>query len=189
MSIRSTREIEARFLDINVPALQSKLLDLGAKDLGEELYTERTFDFDANDLSGNTRFVRIRATSKGITLCYKHRQQDAVDGTEEIEFGVDNLELATLFVQRLGLTLAREQEQKRHSFLLGDVSFDFNTWPTAPTFVEVEGASEEAVRAGAEKVGLNWENAVFENALRVLVDRFNIPVDTYKTFTFERIEV
>lgn len=188
MSTRSTREIEAKFLDVDVPALQARLIGLGANDLGKEMYRERTFHFDAQNIDASDRIVRLRATSKGIFLCYKHWQENTVDGTEEIEFGIDDLELATLFVQRLGLTFTREQELKRQNFQLDAVSFEFNTWPTAPTIVGVEGPSEMVVRAVVEQVGLNWEDAIFENTLRTLVDRFNIPVDTYRIFTFEKLE-
>lgn len=187
MGNTDNREIEAKFLDIDVEALQRKLMELGASDMGEELLEERAFDFAGSGPRAN-RFVRLRKNSKRIVVAYKHFTEGNVDGAEEIEFGVSDLELATLFIQRLGLHMKRQQEQRRHSYQLGDVSFDFNTWPNAPTFLEIEGPSEAAVQQAAAAVGLDWNKAVFENTLTTLVDRFNIPVHTYSIYSFEKIE-
>ena len=44
---------------------------------------------------------------------------------------------------------------------LGEVVFDFDTWPDLPTFVEIEGPDEASVRRAAAAVGLDYAEARF----------------------------
>src|SRR5207249_4825191 len=65
-------EIEARFLDIDVPATISRLHRLGAQDLGEDLLRETIF-YDqelAWQQSGRT-LVRVRESRDGVVVSYK----------------------------------------------------------------------------------------------------------------------
>ncbi|MFC1801858.1 hypothetical protein ACFLY7_00225 [Patescibacteria group bacterium] len=68
------KELEVRFLEIDVPKLKEKLYQLGAIDNGEELLKETIF-FDKNENFNKCRwFVRTRQTSKGVWLTYKNRK-------------------------------------------------------------------------------------------------------------------
>jgi hypothetical protein len=53
---------------------------------------------------------------------------------------------------------------------------------------ELEGDSPEDLKKVANKLELNWGNAVFENAGLVIENRYGIKVMSMKWFTFDRME-
>lgn len=179
-------EIEARWLKIDPTSLKQRLLQLGATDEGEALFHEEVRR-NPNWPDYRGQFVRIRTKPTGVHVSYKHFKSDTVDGTEEIEFIASNATMAGLFCDRLGATLDREQEKRVHTFQLDDVTVGLDTWPNASTYVELEGPSETAIRLAAQQLDLDWNGAVFENALKVLEDHFHIPVSTYRHYTFDHI--
>jgi adenylate cyclase class 2 len=61
----------------------------------------------------------------------------------------------------MGFKVLRYQENYREEWKLGEVTFDLDTWPDLPTFLEVEGPDEDAVRAAAEKLGLDLTQASY----------------------------
>ena len=148
-------EIEVRFLEVNVAELFAKLKDLGAKDEGEDFLEETIFYDKALEWQAYGRkLVRIRKTKKETLLTYKHQAVDSATGTEEIQFPVPDARVATKFLDRVGLVAYRKQEKKRHTFVLGEVTIDFDTWPKIPTYVELEGASEESLKRPHSSWGL-----------------------------------
>jgi adenylate cyclase class 2 len=184
----NTKEIECRFLEIDKDALVKKLLELGAHDEGETML-EETIIYD-NDLKwkDENRFVRIRKIGDKVKLSYKQHVSHTVDGTEEIEFGIDDFQKAELLFKAIGLNPCRHQQKKRHTLTLNDVTFDIDTWPQIPTYVEFEGESEDALKKAAELVGYEWKDAVFHNAGWIIENKYNIPVRSMKWFTFDRFE-
>lgn len=44
---------------------------------------------------------------------------------------------------------------------LGGVTYDFDTWPDLPTFLEIEGSSEAAVKEAVAGLGLDYDQARF----------------------------
>lgn len=183
----NTREIEANFVGVDIKDVKRKIVAIGAMDVGEVLIHERIFDFVQKTLNGGDRFVRLRSMGGRTTLTYKHHQQEAVDGTEEIEFGVDDLELAALFVQRLGLTLAGIVEKKRHNFRLGDVTIDIDIWPTAEPLLQIEGPSEARVKEVAKQLGLDWNQALFGRTKQILIEKLGLDLDQYTLLTFDKV--
>jgi adenylate cyclase class 2 len=182
------REIEAKFLEIDKEKIISKLRELGAKDLGENLLKEVIFyDKDLIWIK-DSKFVRVRSFAGKHSVTFKDQKEKTVDGTKEVEFDVDDEEQAKIFLESIGLISLRHQEKKRHSFLLDNVMVDIDTWPKIPTYLELEGDSPEDLKKVANKLELNWGNAVFENAGLVIENRYGIKVMSMKWFTFDRME-
>jgi adenylate cyclase class 2 len=182
------KEIECRFLEIDKLALIERLSVSNATDKGEELIEETIVYDAAATWAGQNRFIRIRKSGNTINLTYKEHREHAVDGSYEIELGVDDYEKATLFLESIGFPPYRRQQKKRHTFELDGVTIDIDTWPNVPTYVELEGESESALRVVAKKLGFDWNTAVFHNAGWVLEKKYGIPIRTLKWFTFERME-
>ena len=183
------REIEAKFLEINKNELIAKLQNLGAKDLGEDLVRDIIFyDKDGKWKDDGKTFARIRNSKQGMTLTYKNEEAETALGMEEIEFGIDNIEKAKEFLGAVGLVLSREQEKKRHKFKFGEATVDIDTWPGVPTYVELEGPSEESIKQAAEDLAFDWSQAVFGNAGRVLKKYYGIPIFNLRYFTFDKVE-
>ena len=183
------QEIEAKFLEIKTDDLIKKLHDLEARDFGEKVLKEIIFYDKAGEWrkSGKS-FVRIREDFDGIKMTYKHIDEPISPVAEEIEFEISDVQKATALLERAGLEIARKQEKKRHKFKTGDVIIDIDTWPNAPTYVEVEGPSEESIKEVAERLGFDYQKAVFGTAAMVLEKYYNIPIRTLKEFTFNKIQ-
>lgn len=187
MANSNNQEIEVRFLEIDSDQLKSKLRDLGADDLGEELFKEIIFSDQAGEWPARQARARLRISKKGVFLAYKEHHQDSATGTTEIEFEVGDAAKCAAFLQKLQLVPVREQEKKRHTFQLGEVTVDIDTWPQVPPYVELEGLSEESLQQTAKRLGLEWNKVIFENAQRVIEKYYKIPIGTYKYFTFTRV--
>lgn len=183
------QEIEVRFLEINPDNLKSKLKNLRAQDLGEDYFKEILFYHTDPVFSDNQkRMVRIRQNKDGITLTYKHNLEHSATGTKEIEFSIDNIEKAQMFLEENGWLFSRFVEKKRHSFLLNNVQVDIDFYPKIPPFVEIEGESEEALKETAKLLELDWKDVEFRSSRVFIIENYKIPLDTLKYYTFDKVE-
>jgi adenylate cyclase class 2 len=184
----STTEIECRFLEIDKEALIKKLQELGAVDKGEVMLEETIIYDQEMTWPDKNRFIRLRKNGDHTELSYKEHNAHAVDGTYEIEFGIEDYTKAQLLFERIGFRAARQQEKKRHTFELGEVTVDIDTWPRIPTYVELEGETEEALKEAAQKLGYDWKDADFHNAGWVIEQKYGIPFKKLRYYTFDRVE-
>jgi len=183
------REIEARFLEIDPEELKKRLAETGAEDLGEDFIREVIFyDKNLRWQTDEKKYARVRQTKNGILMTFKHNESHRADGTKEIEIEVNDFDRAVKFLEEVGLVAFRKQEKRRHSFCLADVRVDIDTWPSIPTYVELEGPSIDAVKEAAGRLGLDWSRAVFESARFLIEKYYNIPVSQLRCFTFDKIE-
>ena len=183
------REIEVRFLEIDKEALMARLNKLGAADKGEDLLDEKIiYDKALTWRDDGGTFLRLR-TQKGKTLlCYKHRTEQSATGTEEIEFEVSDPAAAEELLARVGYVTYRAQQKKRHTYVLDGVTIDIDTWPRIPTYVELEGTSEESLKEVAAKLGLEWDKVELRNPRMVIEEVYGVPVGQMTWFTFDRFE-
>ncbi|MFJ4870453.1 class IV adenylate cyclase [Streptomyces sp. NPDC088757] len=153
-------EYEAKFLNIDAAALKDKLAALGATQaLPRTLLTRKIFENDALD---GGAWLRLRNEGICSTLTLKQvTDATTIDGTTEIETEVGDLHAMADILRRLGLAEVRYQENYREEWRLGEVAFDFDTWPDLPTFVEIEGPDEPSVRQAAALLGLDYAEARF----------------------------
>ncbi|WP_406303671.1 class IV adenylate cyclase [Streptomyces sp. NBC_00885] len=153
-------EYEAKFLSVDVTDLQSKLTALGAtQTFPRTLLTRKIFENDALD---NGQWIRLRDEGTRSTLTLKQvTDSTTIDGTTEIETEVTDLHAMADILRRLGLREVRYQENYREEWRLGEVAFDFDTWPDLPTFVEIEGPDEASVRQAAALLDLDYAEARF----------------------------
>lgn len=186
------KEIEIRFKEINVDDIKSQLLKNDFEDLGEDFFTEIIFYDNALEWVKNrkiqTTYIRLRKTKAGILLTYKNHRQD-VNTVEasEIEFYVSSLEAARDFLKILNLTDYRTQEKKRHSYKKENVVIDIDTWPQVPTYLEIEGPSEQALKNTASLLGLDWADAIYENAGNLIEKYYGLKVSNMSKYTFDEI--
>jgi len=183
------KEIEARFLEIDVQAMEIKLKELGARDLGDDFFEEIIFyDKDLEWQKDGRIHVRLRKTKNGTFMSYKDARDETLSGTKEIEVKVDDFNSARSLLEAAGLVAYRIQEKKRRSFVLDGVKIDIDQWPAIPPYVEIEGRSEEAVREMAKRLGFSWDRAIFGNAGATIGKYYNIPIKHLRHFTFSKVE-
>lgn len=184
-------EREVKFLDIDVKTIKNQLKELGAEDQGEHLLTEVIFYFGNSgkpEGKKDRRYVRVRSYNAKIFLTYKRLPPEPSIGVQEIEFEVGNAEEAKAFVEALGWTAARQQEKRRHTFFLNNITFDIDTWPNVPPYIEIEAETEEEIKKGASLLGLEWETKIIKSAAGVLKDYYDIDVWSLKKYTFEEVQ-
>lgn len=182
------KEIEVRFLEVDKNELVDKLIRLGAEDKGEDTLTEIIFYDTKLSWLKEKRFVRLRTIRDKTTLTYKENRGQTVDSAHEIEFPVGDQKKMIELLEKVGLVAYRYQEKKRHSFSLSDTAIDIDTWPQIPSYVELEGKSENDLRQVSASLGFNWDSAVFDDAKSLIEKRYDIPIGRMKWFTFNRFE-
>ncbi len=156
-------EIEAQFLDINKDEIRERLAGAGAKCVKPEVLMRRI----VFDTGRPHTFARVRDEGAGkIVMTYKNVSDDkSIMGTKEVNLVIDNYENGVMFMRGCGLEEKAEQESLRETWVydggLGEVEICIDTWPWIPTFIEIEGPSEEAVWKTAEVLGLDKSMAKF----------------------------
>jgi adenylate cyclase class 2 len=179
------QEIEVRFLEIDKEALISRLKALGAEDILEE---KIIYDKELTWNGSVRKMLRLR-TQKGKTkLAYKYREGMSAEGTEEIEFEISDADSAEALLERLGYVLFREQQKRRHTFRLGEVIVDIDTWPKIPPYVELEGPSVESLMQAAESLELDWNTVEMRDPKTVIEEVYKVPLRDMRWFTFGRFE-
>ncbi|MER6843158.1 class IV adenylate cyclase [Streptomyces platensis] len=153
-------EYEAKFLEIDVDALRDHLKAAGAEQVfPKTLFTRLIFE---NDTVQGEQWLRLRDEGGKTTLTLKQvTDASHINGTTEIEVEVSDLEKTAELLKALGLRQVRYQQNYREEWQLDGVTYDLDTWPGLPTFLEVEGPSEEAVRAAVAGNGLDYSEARF----------------------------
>jgi len=90
-------EYEIKFLEVNVPELEKKLVKIGAKKVGEYNYSRALFDYPDFRMQKVDSWVRLRTDGKETTLTYKKAIKEKSNdmnsqdvGMNETEIKVDN---------------------------------------------------------------------------------------------------
>jgi adenylate cyclase, class 2 len=158
------QEIEAKFLNVDHDEVRARLQAAGAK-LGHLMRLMRREIFDHPDGRYNSppyaEKLRIRDEGDGkVTVTYKKKLPDS-DYVQEIETTVGSYDTMKQLFMAIGLVSCSYQESKRETWHLDDVEVVLDEWPWLRPFVEIEGPSEPAIQAAAEKLGFGWTDARF----------------------------
>ena len=145
-------EYEARILEIDKDKLIKRLNKLNAKFVGE--FNQKRYVYNIIP-KADGKWLRLRTNGKKTTLTYKSVEKNSIDGTKELEIEVDNFENTNSLLELAGIKNKGYQENNRVQYVLDDVEIDIDTWPMIPTYVEIEGKSEESVLNIIKKLGIN----------------------------------
>ncbi|MEU4143169.1 class IV adenylate cyclase [Streptomyces parvulus] len=180
-------EYEAKFLAVDTADLQARLGALGAvQAFPRTLLTRRIFETDSFERG---TWIRLRDEGTRSTLTLKQvTDGTSIDGTKEIETEVSDLHATADILRRAGLTEVRYQENYREEWRLGEVAFDFDTWPGLPTFLEIEGPDEPSVRHAATLLGLDYSEARFGSVDAIYKTEANRDILTEPTLLFPDTE-
>jgi adenylate cyclase class 2 len=181
------KEIETRFLEIDKDELIKKLISLGALDKGEEKLEETIFHAADGSWIGKSKFVRLRKTKNKIKLTFKTNVEQTVDSAMEIELEVSDVDKCREFLLHVGLKEMRKGEKFRHTFELGDITIDIDTWPKIPVYAEVEGLSIESVKNGSQQLGFDWEKR-FDGDAREVFIHYGYNFDKISVLTFNEFK-
>lgn len=168
-------EIEATFLDTDHDELREKLRGLEAVCKQPKFDMKRTvYDYEDLRLDKKAAWIRVRQEAGKVTMCYKQRLTEEVDGMKEIEFEVGSFDAACSFLEAAGLKQKAFQETRREVWQLDDCEIMLDEWPWIPAYVEVEGPDEAAVKNVSRRLGLDYSQAMFDSADGVYQRYFDV---------------
>ena len=90
----------------------------------------------------------------------------------------EDFEKISNFLLAIGLDNKSYQETKRERWELDEVEVTIDTWPWIPTFVELEGESEESIKEIIKLLELE-KNKTWEKGERILIQEI-YDLDWYK---------
>jgi adenylate cyclase class 2 len=160
-------EYEVRILEIDVSKLIEKLESLNASFEWDLLQKRYVYDFIPK-VDG--KWIRLRTNGEKTTLTIKNLVSSEIDGTQELEITVDNFERCNLILKELGYEAKGYQENRRIQYNLNGVEVDIDYWPLIPTYVEIEGPSEEAVYNAVEALGFSRDDCTTRDVEGIYLD-------------------
>ncbi len=186
-------EFEIKFLEVDVPELEKKLLDVGAKRIAEYNYIRVLLDFADFRLNAEHSWVRLRTDGAETTLTYKQRlgikSNDgsvADDGMKEIEVGVSDYDKTFELLKALGFVVKREERNNRIRYQKREAVFDIDFWPQIPPYVEIESTSLKAAQNAAKELGFDPKDGLVCSAKQVY-QRYGIDKDEYSYVSFDKM--
>ena len=116
------------------------------------------------------KWIRLRTNGDKTTLTIKNIVSSEIDGTQELEIVVDDFEKTNLILNDLGYQAKGYQENRRVQYVLNDVEIDIDYWPHIPTYMEIEGPSEEVVYDTLNKLGFSKDDCTTRDVEGIYLD-------------------
>ena len=116
------------------------------------------------------KWIRLRTNGLKTTLTIKNIVSSSIDGTQELEIEVDHFERCHMILKELGYEAKGYQENRRVQYTLNGVEIDIDYWPMIPTYLEIEGPSEEAVYPIVELLGFTKGDCTTRNVEGIYFD-------------------
>ena len=160
-------EYEVRILEINQEEVKEKLEKLHATFEWDRVQRRYVYDFIPKV---DKKWIRLRTNGDKTTLTIKNLVSSNIDGTQELEVVVDNFDRTHLILKELGYEAKGYQENRRVQYHLNGVEVDIDSWPMIPTYLEIEGPSEEAVYNAVEALGFTREDCVTRDVEGIYLD-------------------
>lgn len=174
-------EYELRVLEIDKDVLIKKLEEMGAIKKGE--YEQKRFVYDLKPAQKG-KWIRLRTNGLKTTLTYKNIINDNIDGTKEIEVIVSDFDLTNEFLEKIGFKNRNYQENRRTQYVLNDIEIDIDTWPMIPTYIEIEGNSEQDVLSFINKLEINNNQNIVSYGVKKIYEHYGINLEDIKTLKF-----
>ena len=181
-------EIEAKFPDIDADALRAILKEKGANlEYPEALMRRKTFDYPDRRLNKISGWIRVRDEGNKVTLSYKQLHDRTLHGTKEVDVVVSDFDKTLQLLEAIGMVAKSYQETKREKWNYKGVEVTIDTWPWVPTFVELEGPTEELVKEVSNDLGFNWSDAMHGSVETIYQKHYDFTeeeIDGWESITF-----
>ena len=156
-------EIEVKFADIGIEAIRKALRGAGAVCERPMRLMKRVLIEEPQHAAEHS-FIRVRDEGNKVTLTFKRRTDAAsstIDSVKELEVEVSDFDKTVQIFSEAGWRYKTFQESKRETWTLDGTEVVIDEWPWLKPYMEIEGESEAAIKAVAEKLGLDWNEVVF----------------------------
>jgi len=178
-------EIEERVLEIDKDKVIAKLEELGAKKIGDWHQKRYVYDFIPKR---ENEWIRLRTNGKETTLTYKNIESKDISGTKELEIVVSDFEETNQLLKIMGYTPRSFQENLRTRYYLDHIEIDIDTWPLIPTYLEIEGNSEEDVKRIEKLLELNESKVTTMNCQDIYLEEYGIDINQIEELKFDEDE-
>lgn len=175
-------EYEVRVLEIDKEKLIRKLEELGAKKIADFDYKRRVYNFVPRN---PYKWIRLRTDGNKTTLTIKELKSLEIDGTKETEIEVSDFDETNNILNELGYKAHTYQENKRTRYLLNDVELDIDSWPYIPTYLEIEGKDEKAVRDMIKLLEVDEDKVTSIDVQGVFREFYNLEISNMPVIKFD----
>ena len=154
-------EFEATFINIKKDNIRKRLKKAGAKLVRKEYLQKRVVLNlpKGHEIKGG--WLRVRDEGDKITMSLKIVDGDKIENQKETQLVVDSYDQAVDFLKSIGCFPKAYQETRRELWKLDNTEITIDEWPFLEPFVEIEGKSEYDVKNVSNKLGFDYNDALF----------------------------
>lgn len=157
-------EIEVKFVDVSIDDVRARLERAGAQ-LEHPMRDMRRALIEEEHHAAQNMFIRIRDEGDKVTLTLKKKTkslvESTIDSTYEIETTVGDFDTTVELFEVAGWHYTTYQESRRETWKYQGVEVVIDEWPWISPYIEIEGETQEEVRAAAAELGFDWDEAMF----------------------------
>lgn len=174
-------EYEAKFLHVNKDEVRERLQKAGATLVRPE-YLQKRIPFHLpigkriNDV-----WLRVRDEGDKVTVSLKAIDGDKIENQKELCVQVSDFSDTVRILEAIGCERKSYQETRRELSILDNTEITIDEWPFLEPFVEVEGTSETLVREVSEKIGFDYQQALFCAVGKLYQIKYGIHPDQINT--------
>ena len=186
-------EIEVKFLDVDVTALELKLSNIGATRVFDRIYRRKVYDYPDLRLNADNSWVRVRDEGDQVTMGFKQRMNTSSSdgssndgGMNEVEMVVNDFDAATLFLEKIGMKRKFYEENRRIRWVKGDIEFDIDYWPQLKPYLEIEAKKWSQIDDAIGLLGLDPSDKKIFSTYQVY-QLEGIDENDYDEITFEHM--
>ncbi|MDP3990039.1 MAG: class IV adenylate cyclase [archaeon] len=166
------KEIEVKILEVDTAEIERKLLQLGAEKTFSGKIEATLFDHPELKLRDNDKVLRVRTVGDKVELCFKGKKEGKqFKIREEIEVETSNVSDTLQILRSLGFVETFTNNKERISYKLGNTKIEFDTIAGIPTFLEIEGVTEQDVMDCVDKLGYSMDETTIISA-NELMERY-----------------
>ncbi|MDO4759170.1 MAG: CYTH domain-containing protein [Candidatus Saccharibacteria bacterium] len=170
-----SKEIEARILNIDPEKIITKLVNIGAKKIGD--YDFKRYVFDTIPKNSN-RWVRLRTNGQNTTLTVKEIESGRLDGTNEWEVEVSDFDETLIILEKIGIKPRGYQENTRIEFQLEDTHFMIDHWPLIGHILEIESNNSSNIYKYSKLLDFKESDLTTKNINSIFLEK---GIDLQKT--------
>ncbi len=150
------KEIEVKILDIDVTETMTRILEAGAEKTFDGTVDVVFYDYPGDTLRTQGKRIRLRSFGDRVELTFKNNlSKEKSKIAEELEVNVSDFEEAKEILEAIGLKPVYSYTKHRVSFHTPEVSFEVDSIPGCPPFLEIEAATEDQVFDWVKKLGFD----------------------------------
>jgi len=169
-------EIEAKLKVDSLEEIEHKLIELGARFVGEQLQTDYFFDDAKSELIKKDKCLRLRrqlvGKNESCFLTYKGAQEKSnFKKRQEREFEIKDSDSAHKLLLALGYEEVLIVEKRRSLWQLGNCDVALDKLSRLGDFVEIEGPDEETIANVQNILGLTDLPHISKSYASLLTDR------------------